>query len=114
MARWAVVGVVVGLNLGMALGCGMGEVEPAFERAEVDTLQGEVPEPFASMEDLPFYGGLVQKSANGFMEISYAPDAHHVDGEMLVEWWPASGKAAGWRPTVELKSAGGSPVPATA
>jgi len=69
---------------------------PKYERSEI--RGGRAPAPFKTMKDLPYYGGQIERSAKGYMQVSYSSEEATV--EQLVEWWPAAVEAEGWTPKV--------------
>jgi len=73
---------------------GEGVEEPQVERSKYYT-NAPVPDVFEAL-DLPYYGGLIEKSSDGFMEVSYGDEA---TVEQLAEWWPAALEAEGWART---------------
>jgi len=68
---------------------------PKYERSEI--RGGRAPAPFKTMKDLPYYGGQIERSAKGYMQVSYSSEEATV--EQLVEWWPAAVEAEGWTRT---------------
>ena len=76
----------------LALACG-GPVTPSHERGERAFSDHAVPTAFEGL-DLPWYGGLVERSSDRSMTVSYSDAEATV--EQLREWWPAALADAGW------------------
>jgi len=76
----------------LALACG-GPVTPSHERGERAFSDHAVPTAFEGL-DLPWYGGLVERSSERSMTVSYSDTEATV--EQLRAWWPAALADAGW------------------
>lgn len=96
MRKPVLIATIAAVNLMVALGCtgGLMASEPKFERAYFRAMDLP-PEAFKTM-DLPYYGGQVEKSAEGFMEVSYRDE---LTIDQIVELWPAALEAEGWGQT---------------
>ena len=85
-------------------GCGLlskdeGYVSPyTFTRNERRGLN-KPPPPFDQM-DLPYFGGMIEHHAEGYMEVTYRREA---TAEEIITRWPAALEAEGW-----VSKAGGS------
>ena len=79
----------------LTLACGGAMNTPNYPREERRFSDHEVPTEMASM-DLPWYGGLINRSSDHSMTVSYSRPYDGVDPDQLREWWPAALEAEGW------------------
>lgn len=84
---------LVAAQLIFSLGCGglMGDPTPEYDRSYWRV--NEVPPAEFEKMDLPYHGGMVERSAEGFMEVSYRKE---LTVDQIVELWPAALEAEGW------------------
>lgn len=81
------------LNAAIALGCmgGLLESKPEYER---DFFRAsDLPPPAFEPMDLPYHGGLIEKAAEGFMEVSYRDE---LTVDEIVVLWPQALEDEGW------------------